>query len=95
MLLHTWIWGGAGLTEGVRPQGRELAELSQKPCSPVLMAIFHVLEYFFQKALQYNEVPSVLIRSFFTAILVDTPKLCCVISKGGKNDLERNQPGER
>lgn len=47
------------------------------------MAIFHVLEYFFQKALQYNEVPSVIIRSFFTAILVDTPKLCCVISKGG------------
>lgn len=38
---------------------------------------FSCFRIFFRKALQYNEVLSVIIRSFFTAILVDSPKLCC------------------
>lgn len=51
----------------------------------------------FRKPLPHNEVPSVLIRSFLIAVLVDSPKLCCVISKKKrkeKSGLGRNRPGE-
>lgn len=58
------------------PQSRKNRTLSE-----IFFSYFHghfsCFRIFFRKALQSNKVPSVIIRSFFTATLVDSPKLCC------------------
>lgn len=50
-------------------------------CSDGQVSYFRI---FFKKALQYNEVPSMITRPFFIAIWVDTPKVWCVTRKEKK-----------
>lgn len=87
---HIHIWARAELLEE-RPHNWE----EHRTLSEILLSStdghFSCFRIFSQNALQSNEVPSVLIRSFFTAILVDTPKLCCVISKRGTRKKEKRK----